>query len=140
MRAISILLIAFLALSIGIPAFGDDKPITGTANQWVKLDKARIGPRSDPALVYDEVAKRFLVLGGGMEIRNYNANPHPYDDLALDLSARQWENLYPAGKNWGPKFGDTTPPQFKNEVFELTDKDGNVRPNLCTYRGVWYYN
>src|SRR5262249_42457473 len=62
------------------------------------------------------------------------------DDLALDRSAGQWENLYPANKNWGPKFGDAAPPTFKNEVFALLDRDGNIRPNLSTYRGVWYYN
>src|SRR5262249_2189563 len=140
MRSILMFLVAFLALCTALPVLGEEKQTTVAVNQWIKLDKARIGPRSDPALVYDPVAKRFLVLGGGMEIRNYNQNPHPYDDLALDESAGQWENLFPAGKNWGPKFGDATPPGFKNEVFDLIDKEGNVRPNLGTYRGVWDYN
>jgi hypothetical protein len=139
MRSISIFLSAFLALATALRVLGDERP-AAAVNQWAKLDKARIGPRSDPALVYDPTAKRFLVLGGGIEIRNYNQNPHPYDDLAFDESAGQWENLYPSGKNWGPKFGDAAPPGFKNEVFAMVDKEGNIRPNLCTYRGVWYYN
>src|SRR5262249_45832134 len=110
MRSSSMLPIALLAFSSTLPVLGDEKQTTAAVNQWVKLDKARVGPRSDRALVYDPVARRFLVLGGGIEIRTYNQNPHPYDDLALDESAGQWENLYPANKNWGPKFGDATPP------------------------------
>ena len=112
----------------------------GPENQWVKLDKARIGPRGDPALVYDPVGKRFLVLGGGISWPTYSDEPHPYDDLALDLSAGQWENLYPPGKDWGPRFGDSRAPGFKDEHFALVDKEGNVRPNLATYRGVNYYD
>ncbi|HKB37476.1 MAG TPA: kelch repeat-containing protein [Gemmataceae bacterium] len=104
------------------------------------MDKARIGPRGDPALVYDPEGKRFLVLGGGISWPIYARQPHPFDDLALDRQAGQWENLFPPKKKWGPRFGDATPPPFKNEVFALSDKDGNVRPNLSTYRGVYYYN
>jgi hypothetical protein len=122
------------------PVFGDEmRPRLGV-NTWVKLDKARIGPRGDPALVFDPVARRFLVLGGGISWPIYGKQPHPFDDLALDRSAGEWENLFPANKNWGPKFGAAKPSLFKNEVFTLTDKEGNVRPNLSTYRGVYYYN
>src|SRR5262245_58561846 len=140
MRARGKLLIPFFLLLIAAPAHGDDRKAAPAANTWVRLDKARIGPRGDPALVYDPVGKRFLVLGGGIPWPVYAKQPHPFDDLALDQSAGQWENLYPANKKWGPKFGDCTPPPFNNEVFALSDKEGNVRPNLSTYRGVYYYN
>jgi hypothetical protein len=133
-------LILLLLLPAPAATFGDDRPQAPAANTWVKLDKARVGPRGDPALVYDPVAKRFLVLGGGISWPIYGKQPHPFDDLALDQSAGQWENLYPAMKKWGPKFGDAKPPPFKNEVFALIDQEGNVRPNLSTYRGVNYYN
>jgi hypothetical protein len=134
------LLVANLLLLAAGPVFGDKKQSTPSVNTWVKLPKARIGPRGDPALVFDPVARRFLVLGGGISWPIYGKQPHPFDDLALDRTAGQWENLFPANKNWGPKFGDAKPPTFKNEVFDLTDKEGNVRPNLSTYRGVYYYN
>jgi hypothetical protein len=119
------------------PALADSP---APANQWVQLDQARIGPRSDPALVYDGEGKRFLVLGGGIAWPIYGIAPHPFDDLALNLSAGQWENLFPTGKDWGPRFGDSRAPGFKDEHFALTDKEGNVRPNLATYRGVNYYD
>jgi hypothetical protein len=140
MRAKGMLLIPFFLLSIAAPAHGDDRQAAPAANTWVKLEKGRIGPRSDPALVYDPVSKRFLVLGGGIPWPTYARHPHPFDDLALDQAAGQWENLFPANRNWGPKFGDAKPPAFKNEVFALLDQEGNVRPNLSTYRGVNYYN
>src|SRR5262245_47637249 len=140
MRARGKLLIPFFLLLIAAPAHGDDRQAAPAANTWVRLDKARIGPRGDPALVYDPVGKRFLVLGGGIPWPIYAKQPHPFDDLALDQVAGKWENLYPANKKWGPRFGDAKPPPFKNEVFALLDQEGNVRPNLSTYRGVNYYN
>src|SRR4029079_10667002 len=113
----------FLVFAAG-PVFGAEQPTTPHANAWVKLDSARIGPRGDPALVFDPVAKRFLVLGGNISWPIYGKQPHPFDDLALDRSAGKWENLYPSGKTWGPIFGDAAPPTFKNEVFDLLDKEG----------------
>src|SRR5262245_1616290 len=92
------------------PGVGGEKQPTPTANSWFRLDNARIGPRGDPALVYDPVAKRFLVLGGGITWAIYAKQPHPYDDLALDQLGGRWENLYPANKKWGPRFGDARPP------------------------------
>src|SRR5262245_17936345 len=138
MRPVLTFCYASVLLSAAGPVSGDEKQ--PTANTWVKLDKAQIGPRGDPALIFDPVAKRFLVLGGGIPWPVYAKQPHPFDDLALDQSTGQWENLYPANKKWGAKFGVATPPPFQNEVFALTDKEGNVRPNLSTYRGVYYYN
>jgi len=140
MRVSGMSLISILLLPVAVVVFGDEKQETLVANTWVKLENARMGPRGDPALVFDPVAQRFLVLGGGIAWPIYGKQPHPYDDLALDRSAGKWENVFPAGKNWGPRFGDATPPAFKNEVFDLLDTEGNVRPNLSTYRGVYYYN
>ena len=108
-------------------------------NGWVRLEKAHAGSRSDPALVYDGAGKRFLLLGGGISWPRH-AKPRPYDDLALDVSAGVWENLYPAGKSWGPKVGACKPPRFRNERWGLGDVEGNVRPNVATYRGVFYYH
>ena len=77
-----LLLVPTLALAANAPAFGDEKEPATSANTWTKLDKARIGPRGDPALVYDPVGKRFLLLGGGIAWPIYGKQPHPYDDLS----------------------------------------------------------
>src|SRR5262245_8843529 len=129
MRTASVVFTASLLWLAAGPAPGDEKEPARSANTWVKLDKARIGPRGDPALVFDPVAKRFLILGGGIPWPVYARQLHPFDELALDTSAGQWENLFPPNKQWGPKIGDAAPPAFKNEVFALIDKEGNVRPN-----------
>src|SRR5262245_17100740 len=139
MRSASTLFTATLLLLAACPVLGDEKQPTPT-NTWVRLNTAKIGPRGDPALVFDAVAERFVLLGGGISWPSDANQPHPFDYWALDRSAGLWENLYPANKKWGPKFGDAKPPGFKNEVFALMDKEGNVRPNLSTYRGVYYYN
>ena len=74
-------------------------------NHWRKLEKATIeGPRFDVPLGYSPELKRFLVLGGRTHSGEYK-KPRPYDVLALDRDAGQWENAYPKGKDWGPKFG-----------------------------------
>src|SRR5215469_9724760 len=85
------LLLSVILLLPPVPGFGDERQSTASANRWNRLDKAHIGPRSDPALVFDPVAKRFLVLGGGIPWPIYAKQPHPYDDLALDQAAGQWE-------------------------------------------------
>jgi len=120
-------------------ALGGSRVWAEEPNRWVRLEKAQVGPRSDPALVYDGAAKRFLLLGGGISWRKHT-KPRPYDDLALDLSAGLWENLYPPGKKWGPRVGLCNPPPFKNERWGFGDREGNLRPNVATYRGVYYYN
>src|SRR5262245_15651519 len=103
MRVSGMSLISIFLLPVAVAAFGDEKQAPPSANTWVKLAGARIGPRSDPALVFDPAARRFLVLGGGIAWPIYGKQPHPFDDLALDQSAGQWENIYPSGKNWGPR-------------------------------------
>src|SRR5262245_4055745 len=45
MRASGMLLIPLLLLADTVPAQGDDSQAAPAANTWVKLDKARIGPR-----------------------------------------------------------------------------------------------
>ena len=128
-------LAALLPATAGASASAGEFP----ANEWVKLDKASMGARGGAPLVYDPAGKRFLVLGGNISWPEY-PKPHPFDELALDLAGGQWENWYPKGKDWGPQFGDCKAPNWKSEGWGLVDRDGNVRPNLTTYRGVFYYN
>ncbi len=80
-----------------------------------------------------------MVLGGSIGWRDY-PKPYPFDELALDLDSGQWENWIPLGKDWGPRFGDCHAPRWKSESWGLRDAEGNCRPNLTTYRGLWLYN
>ena len=108
------------------------------ANQWVQLKGAAIGQRACGALVYSPEAGRFLVLGGGLA---WNAKgDQPYGDLALDLAEGQWENWYPTGKSFGPKFGPCQPPKFKEyygNVFADVEGTNRVNPNAHMW-GVVY--
>lgn len=102
-------------------------------NTWTKLDKAVIeGRRWDVPLGYSSDLKRFIVLGGRTSWADYKM-PRSYDALALDLSAGQWENWFPKGKDWGPKFGACQAPAWKDELFHFKDADGNLRPNWTVY-------
>ncbi len=71
-------------------------------NRWVKLDKADV-KRPDAPLVYEPELKRFMVLGGSVGWPEY-AQPHPFDELALDLGGGRWENWIP-GQGLGPRVG-----------------------------------
>ena len=107
-------------------------------NQWVQLKDADIGQRACGALVYSPEAGRFLVLGGGLA---WNAKgDQPYGDLALDLAEGKWENWYPTGKSFGPKFGPCQPPKFKEyygNVFADVEGTNRVNPNAHMWR--WIY-
>src|SRR5262249_9551245 len=59
--------------------------------------------------------------------------PRSYDELALDMNEGRWENYFPLGKDWGPKFGPCQPPAWKDEGWHFRDLDGNVRPNWTVY-------
>ncbi len=102
-------------------------------NVWGRLDKAVIeGRRWDVPLGYDPVSKRFLVLGGRTSWADYK-KPRSYDVLALDRDAGVWENVFPAGKDWGPKSGPCLAPAWKDERWHFTDSAGNRRPNWTVY-------
>jgi hypothetical protein len=109
------------------------------ANQWVKLEQAEV-KRRDAPLIYEPDLRRFMVLGGSISYTEY-PKPHPFDELALDLDKGEWENWFPPGKDWGPRFGDCTPPGWKDGYWKLLDVDGNCRPNLITSEamGIGYY-
>jgi len=97
---------------------------------WVELKEATVGKRGIAALVYSEEAKRFLALGGGL---HWDAKgDQPYADLALDIAEGKWENWYPPGKSYGPKFGPCQPPKFKryyDALFEDVEGTNRVNPN-----------
>lgn len=102
-------------------------------NLWARLDKAAIeSRRRDVPLGYSPDLKRFLVLGGRTSYGEYK-KPRLYDVLALDRDPGQWENAYPQGKDWGPKFGPCLAPAWKDEFFHFQDTEGNVRPNWTVY-------
>ncbi len=124
-----------------LPALAADPAASGPAliaNQWVKLENAEV-KRVDAPLVYEPQSKRFMILGGSIGWDEYR-KPHPFDELALALAAGQWENWFPTGKDWGPKFGDSTAPAWKSEHWSLVDAAGNCRPNLTVYRGLFLHN
>ncbi len=105
----------------------------GETNTWTKLDKATItGRRREPPLVYSPELGRFCVLGGLTYSGQYR-EPRPYDVLALDAKSNRWENAFPEGREWGPKFGPCKAPRWKGEVWGFRDAEGNVRPNWSVY-------
>jgi hypothetical protein len=102
------------------------------ANTWTKLDKAAIvGKRWDVPLGYAPELKRFIVLGGRSTVADYR-KPRSYDVLTLTPD-NQWENVYPPGKDWGPKIGACIAPGWKGEKWSLRDSEGNTRPNWTIY-------
>ena len=101
------------------------------ANHWVCQENAMIGPDRPVALVWSPGIKRFMSLGWISSAYNRRA-PYTYDELAFDPEKGQWENWYPEGKDWGPKFGVCKPPSWKDrELFK--DVEGNIRPNWPDY-------
>jgi hypothetical protein len=105
------------------------------SNQWVKLDKATLA-RGDAPLVWEPDVKRFMVLGGAVAWDKYD-KPHPFDDLAMDPGRGEWENWIPAGKKWGPQFGDAQAPGWKTPYWTLSDAEGNCRPSLIAAGGYY---
>ncbi|HZZ78338.1 MAG TPA: kelch repeat-containing protein [Gemmataceae bacterium] len=109
------------------PAFGQEP------NTWTKLDKAVIdGRRWDVPIGYAPDLKRFLVLGGRITYADAK-KPRSYDQLALDRNEGRWENWFPQGKDWGPKFGPCQPPAWGNESWKIKDAEGKARPNWTVY-------
>jgi hypothetical protein len=86
------------------------------ANIWHKVDSAVIhGRRYETPLVYAADMKKFLVVGGRTSYADYRKVPRTFDEAALDLAKGQWENLFPDGKDWGPRFGECKAPAWKGE-------------------------
>ncbi|HKB35385.1 MAG TPA: hypothetical protein VKD72_02960 [Gemmataceae bacterium] len=76
----------------------------------MRLEKTEVvGRRWDVPLGYDPDSKRFLVLGGRTTWADYK-QPRSHDVLALDESEGRWENVFPSGKDWGPRFAGLTDP------------------------------
>ena len=82
------------------------------ANQWVRQEKALIGPDAPIAVVWSPQVKRFMSLGWISGAYDKRA-PYTYDELTFDPASGQWENWSPEGKEWGPKFGLCKPPGWK---------------------------
>jgi hypothetical protein len=102
-------------------------------NTWTRLDKATItGQRWDIPLGYSPELKRFLILGGRTSWGEYR-KPRPYDVLTLNPKTHEWDNSYPADKEWGPLTGACKAPAWKGELWEFRDVEGNVRPNWTVY-------
>jgi hypothetical protein len=97
---------------------------------WLRQDKALLGPDAPIALIWSPATKRFMSLGWISSMYDRRA-PYTYDELAFAAENGQWENWYPEGKEWGPKFGVCRPPGWKGNRFQ--DAEGNVRPNWPDY-------
>lgn len=100
------------------------------ANRWAVQDKALIGPDRPVAVVWSPEIGRFMCLGWISSMYDRRA-PYTYDELAFDPESGQWENWYPEGKDWGPKFGPCQPPSWKSDAFK--DREGNVRPRWAGF-------
>ena len=102
-------------------------------NDWVKLDKAVVaGRRWDVPVGYAPELRRFIILGGRSSFADYR-KPRSFDVLTLQPESNEWENDYPAGKNWGPRVGPCQAPAWNDEKFGFKDIEGNVRPNWTIY-------
>jgi hypothetical protein len=102
-------------------------------NVWARLADADIvGQRYDIPLGYAADSKKFIILGGRTNYGEYK-KPRSYDILHLDAKAGRWENAFPPGKDWGPRFGPCAAPAWKSEAFGLGDAEGNLRPNWTVY-------
>jgi hypothetical protein len=114
---------------VSVPV-GAETPV----NVWARLERGDIpGQRWDVPLGYAPGLNCFLLLGGRTSWGEYRKGPRPYDQLALDLKEGRWENWFPAGKDWGPRFGPCSAPAWKDERFGLSDAEGNARPNWTVY-------
>jgi hypothetical protein len=103
-------------------------------NAWRRVEGGDVtGQRWVIPVVYAPGEKRFLVLGGRTSWGEYRKGPRPYDQLAIDGPDGQWENWFPKGKDWGPRFGPCKAPAWKDERFGLSDAEGNARPNWTVY-------
>jgi hypothetical protein len=135
------LLSAVVALSspgYGSQAGAAEDPVggmPGVAAPWVKLDKAVIGPSRAMAFVCAPSVGRWMAIGYQHAPGTGKRKPMTYDEVAFDPAQGQWENWYPPGKEWGPKFGDATAPTWKGERGGFKDVEGNVRPNWP----AWYW-
>lgn len=109
------------------PAETSNKPLVNT---WFRQDQALIGPDRPIAVVWSPEVKRFMSLGWISNQYDKRA-PYTYDELAFDAASGEWENWYPEGKDWGPKFGLSKTPGWKGERFK--DAEGNIRPNWPDY-------
>ena len=116
----------------------DDPPAVrgGAATAaWARHDRAILGPSRAVAFVHAPTVGRWMALGyqhsPGIGLRK----PATYDEVAFDPATGQWENWYPIGKEWGPKFGDAAAPTWKGEKGGFADVEGNIRPNWR----AWYW-
>jgi Galactose oxidase, central domain len=100
-----------------------------TANKWVRVGDAEIGPRSNYGMVWSAKLKRFVLWGGGISLYP-KRGPFPYDVQSAAPGSGEWRNEFPAGKDWGPKVGKCQPPVWAGYRFSTKDKDGNCRPHM----------
>src|SRR5262249_27831889 len=86
-----------------------------TGNVWYRVEHGDIpGQRWDIPLGYAPGEKGFLILGGRTSWGEYRKGPRPYDQLAIDGLQGRWENWFPKGKDWGPRFGLCNAPSWKD--------------------------
>ncbi len=134
-RAVLLACCFFPTISIGGDSIALAQPssvkLKEAMNQWVLFDKATMGPDRPIAVVWSPELKRFMSLGW-ISSQYDRRQPYSYDELAFDPESGQWENWYPEGKEWGPRFGICKPPLWNNNSL-FKDLDGNVRPNWPKY-------
>lgn len=129
----TILLAIVLALDVTTVSHAAEAPSAAPA--WVKHDKAVLGPSRAVAFVHAPTVGRFMAIGYQHPPGTAKRKPTTYDEVAFDPAEGMWENWYPPGKEWGPRFGDASAPGWKGERGGFKDVEGNVRPNWP----AWYW-
>lgn len=119
-------LVVWLLIVLGVMTVEAAEP----ADVWQRLAPVIEGRRWD--VPFGVADGKLLVLGGRSSWSDYK-KPRPYDVLEWNSSDSVWENVFPVGKNWGPRVGACSAPGWKDERWTFLDAEGNTRPNWTIY-------
>ncbi|MCW8130814.1 MAG: hypothetical protein KIS92_10725 [Planctomycetota bacterium] len=106
-------------------------------NEWAKVAEDGLGPGYSPGLVWSPELKRFVYFCGS--VSHQFKGERPYDVMSFDPASPGWRNDLPKGaEGRGSETGNVRDVDYKTPYFEMTDKEGLVRPNRRhTY--MWYH-
>ena len=120
---------AWVAWCVLLAGGGGAQAAEAGGAEWVRHEKAVLGPSRAVAFVYAPPVGRFMAIGYQHPPGTGKRKPATYDEVAFDPDEGRWENWFPEGKPWGERFGEAAAPGWKGERGGFADVEGNVRPN-----------